>query len=124
MSILAHGPVAMSVIESEAKIAVLAKATLRRAKESLGIKSVKSGFEGGWGWALPKSSTVDEDAHPVTTPLNMSIFAEHEHRRGEEYEDAHDDRRCSLSLGGTSSEVDAHLGGGLHQRTRIIEVEL
>ncbi len=118
MSILAHGPVAPTVIESEAKTAGIAKATLRRAKDSLGIKSEKTGFAGGWGWALPKSSTVDEDAHPVTTPLNMSIFVENEHLRGEEREDVHYDRRCSLP------QVDEHLGGGLHQSTRIIEVEL
>ena len=118
LSILAHGPVAPTVIESEAKTAGIAKATLRRAKDSLGIKSEKSGFEGGWGWALPKSSTVDEDAHPITTHLNMSIFVENEHLRGEEHEDAHYDRRCSLP------QVDEHLGGGLHQSTRIIEVEL
>ena len=37
-------------IESEAKAAGLSWATVRRAKDELGLKSVKATFDGGWLW--------------------------------------------------------------------------
>lgn len=124
LSILANGPVALDVIENEAKGAGISKATLRRAKTSLGIKSGKIGFTGGWEWALLNPVTEEDGVHSVSTPPSMSAFAEDEHLQGEGYGDAHVTPRCSSSPGGVSSEVDEHLGGCVHESPRIIEVEL
>ncbi len=52
--LLADGPVAVKEIESEAKAAGLSWATVRRAKDALGIRSVKVRFDGQWSWSLPK----------------------------------------------------------------------
>jgi len=38
----------------EAANAGISAKSVRRARETLGIKPEKSGFEGGWVWALPK----------------------------------------------------------------------
>jgi len=40
--------------EREAACAGMSAKSLRSAREALGIKPEKSGFEGGWLWAFPK----------------------------------------------------------------------
>jgi hypothetical protein len=52
-TILADGPLPVRRIESEAKDAGLAKATLRRAKDALGVTATKAALDGGWVWELP-----------------------------------------------------------------------
>jgi hypothetical protein len=47
---LAAGAVPQKELFREARAAGIADKTLRRAKERLGVKSEKSGFEGGWVW--------------------------------------------------------------------------
>lgn len=56
-------------------------ATLRRAKDSLRVRSEKLGMSQGWGWSLkPKALKSGEDSHEDV----MSIFGNDEHlRRGE-----------------------------------------
>jgi putative DNA primase/helicase len=56
--LLQDGPIDACVIEERAEIAGVRQATLRRAKDKLGIKSCKKAMEDGWEWALP----VREDA--------------------------------------------------------------
>jgi hypothetical protein len=56
----------------------VARATLRRAKASLGIKPHKGGMKSGWLWALPKMLNTTEDAHAK----NVSTFGTNEHLRG------------------------------------------
>lgn len=51
------GPVPSAKVIEDAKKAGYAERTLRRAKDALGIKPGKNGFEGGWSWQLP------EDGH-------------------------------------------------------------
>lgn len=52
---LAGGPMPYTELESEATAAGISKATLRRARKRLGIKSQKTGGQSGhWEWSLPK----------------------------------------------------------------------
>jgi putative DNA primase/helicase len=55
---LSDGAVATEEIQKAAKAAGYAWRTVRRAKDALGIKPHKEGFDQGWSWKLP------EDGHP------------------------------------------------------------
>jgi putative DNA primase/helicase len=55
---LANGPVAKSEIEEAADAECIALATLRRAKESLGVVSKKGGLRDGWTWELPQQKPL------------------------------------------------------------------
>src|SRR5262249_5028235 len=79
---LVRGPVAMKDIQSEAKEAGLSWATVRRAKERLGIvvERESHGRDGGgrWTWAMPPSARCSsplQDAHP----FEVSTLQESEH---------------------------------------------
>jgi putative DNA primase/helicase len=52
--LLGGGPVSAKDVKREAAEAGISSKSLRSAREALGIKPEKSGFEGGWLWALPK----------------------------------------------------------------------
>jgi putative DNA primase/helicase len=60
---LAHGPVAQKDIEEEAKANCISPATLRRAKNDLGIRANKERGKvgGGWVWEMPKVPQYDRD---------------------------------------------------------------
>lgn len=122
-TVLSNGPVPAKTVEAEAKDAGIKQATLRRAKDAMGIKPEKSGFSHGWVWTLPKSSKLPEGAHPSMAHSDMSIFAENEHLRSENPEGAQKSRRCSSFGGGASSAVDEHLGS-LPLPLKIVEAEL
>jgi hypothetical protein len=53
---LTNGPIPAKEIKREAADAGIAGKPLRTAKEKLGIKPKKAGFEGGWVWALPEGA--------------------------------------------------------------------
>jgi putative DNA primase/helicase len=79
---LATGPVAMKDIQAEAKEAGLSWATVRRAKERLGIVAEREshGRDGGgrWTWAMPipaRCSPHLQDAHP----FGVSALQRNEH---------------------------------------------
>jgi len=76
-ALLADGPVPSKQVGAEAQEAGVAKATLRRAKASLGITSYKDGMDGGWFCALPKALKSTEGAQIK----NVSIFGIDEHLR-------------------------------------------
>lgn len=69
-------------IEAEAKEAGISKATLRRARGQLAVRSVKSAMSGGWVLELPKMLKTPEDAHQKS----VSAFGEIERLRDEKDE--------------------------------------
>lgn len=52
--LLSGGPVSAKDVMKDAASAGVSAKSLRSAREALGIKPEKPGFEGGWIWALPK----------------------------------------------------------------------
>jgi hypothetical protein len=77
---LAGGPLSANEIKAEAGQAGMAWATVRRAKNVLGVRPTKTRFDGGWEWALPSKvlkSVEDAQAKCVST------FGKVEHLRGQ-----------------------------------------
>ena len=62
---LRAGPVSAKDMKREATDAGISSKSLRSAREALGIKPEKSGFEGGWVWKLPKVPSEVEDAREL-----------------------------------------------------------
>jgi hypothetical protein len=54
MQELAKGPVAEEQLLNSAEARGISGATLRRAKQQLGVVSKKQGFEGRWAWRMPE----------------------------------------------------------------------
>jgi hypothetical protein len=61
--LLAAGPMLTKDIETASKEAGMSMATVRRAKDELGIQPRKQSFSGAWEWALPAVAQHDSD-HP------------------------------------------------------------
>jgi len=75
---LADGPVSAKKIKAAAEQAGHSEATIRRAKDALGIKPEKLGMAGGWRWVLPpKMLNSAEDAQHK----EMNAFGEDERLR-------------------------------------------
>jgi hypothetical protein len=80
---LRAGPISQKDLRSRARGAGFADATLRRAKERLGVVARKTGMREGWVWQLPSTGLAPkvlngpEDAQPLT----LSAFGESEHLR-------------------------------------------
>lgn len=82
--LLSGGPVSVNEIEKESKRDGLAWRTVRRAKDDLGIESVKRQFSGKWSWALPlEDGQKHEDVHPKS----VDTFGKVGHLRKEAIED-------------------------------------
>jgi len=60
---LAQGKMLAKDVRREATAAGITPKSLRSAREELGIKPEKAGFDGGWAWELPKMPSTPEDAH-------------------------------------------------------------
>ena len=88
--LLADGPVPAKQVRVDADSMGFTWATVRRAKNRLGIKPHKAGMDGGWAWSLPKMLNEGEDAHLI----NPSTFGTSEHLRvieGGQSSPPHDD---------------------------------
>jgi len=74
---LATGPRPAGELKSEAAQAGIEDKPLRTARERLGVKPQKVGFDGGWVWALPKMPEQPEGATPdgMASSGGMGIFA-------------------------------------------------
>ena len=64
-NLLSAGPMQVSEIEKEARQAGINNKPLRSARNRLGIKPVKSSFQGGWVWALPQDALNSQEAHSL-----------------------------------------------------------
>jgi putative DNA primase/helicase len=62
---LRGGPVSAKDMKKDAAEAGISPKSLRSAREALGIKPEKAGFEGGWVWRLPKMPSEVEDAREL-----------------------------------------------------------
>ncbi len=71
--LLESGSMRTKDVEAEAKGAGLSWRTVRRAKDSLGVKAVKDGINGGWLWRLP------EGGHEGVQGKNLAIFEDGQH---------------------------------------------
>jgi putative DNA primase/helicase len=58
---LAGGPLPQPQIKADAETAGYSCATVRRAKDKLGIVPEKAGFDAGWVWRLPDEATGSGD---------------------------------------------------------------
>jgi archaellum biogenesis ATPase FlaH len=90
---LADGPKPTREIEKQTKGSGLRWATVRRAKDSLGIRAEKSSFRGVWEWSLP------EDAQPASSQGAQPQRAE---------VSAFGDTRINKGDGESQSSQDAH----------------
>jgi putative DNA primase/helicase len=62
---LREGPVSAKDLKKDAGDAGISPKSLRSAREALGIKPEKAGFESGWVWRLPKVPSEVEDAREL-----------------------------------------------------------
>ncbi len=80
LDFLAADAVPVPDVQAAARAAGITLASLRRAKDALGIKPKKSGMEGKWLWMLPPSAKMINPAEGAQVE-QMSTFAEDEHLR-------------------------------------------
>lgn len=79
-TVLGDGPMLATDVEKEAKEARISTATLRRAKDRLGVRSRQRGFgkDKKWYWILPEESNMESDAQ---SDVQMLTKNEGEHLR-------------------------------------------
>jgi putative DNA primase/helicase len=89
LDFLMDGPKAAKVVQAAARDAGHRAATLRRAKDALGIASAKNSGDGSWLWALPQGAQQNSRcSHPETmsTMSTLSTFKEKQWVRDEQEE--------------------------------------
>ncbi|MEE4383695.1 MAG: AAA family ATPase [Pseudomonadales bacterium] len=68
--LLASGPMNADDVKREARGAGISEKQLRTARSKLKVTTRKSGFSGGWRWALPGSEDAPEDAQGAQGALD------------------------------------------------------
>ena len=63
-NLLSGGSAKVSDIQNEARNAGISEKTLRRARQKLGVRPQKNGFNGGWVLNLPEDALIGEVALP------------------------------------------------------------
>ncbi|MFC1453159.1 AAA family ATPase, partial [Verrucomicrobiota bacterium] len=81
---LRDGPVSSTEIHRRVETSGLSWATVRRAKDHLGVVAKKSGFDGGWVWSLPDKLKRLGEAHVggqeiAETFVNLPVAADQEY---------------------------------------------
>ncbi|MFT4247638.1 MAG: AAA family ATPase [Pseudomonas sp.] len=73
-----HGALESTTIKDEGNAAGYSWATLRRAKDDIGVTARKNGRDGGWRWELPAGAFTAEDAQGAqdAQAFGVSIFGE------------------------------------------------
>jgi hypothetical protein len=84
--LLADGPIAVQQVQSEAKSVGISKATLLRAKKSLGVESNRGSKgndgEGHWEWSLPQTHPrVSDERLADISPVNNTNQARNDDSR-------------------------------------------
>jgi putative DNA primase/helicase len=62
-NLLSAGPVSAAEADKQARQLGIGNKPLRSARGKLGIKPIKTGFSGGWVWALPQDALKTQEAH-------------------------------------------------------------
>ena len=62
-NLLSAGPVSAVEADKQARQLGIGNKPLRSARGKLGIKPIKTGFSGGWVWALPQDALKNQEAH-------------------------------------------------------------
>ena len=60
IEMLKRGEVRANDVLDLANLTGISQASLKRAKSTLGVRSVKKGFNGVWEWTLPTSNSTEE----------------------------------------------------------------
>ncbi len=76
-TLLADGPKHQNEIVTEAEKAGYSRATIRRAKDQLGINPQKREFSGRWEWALPQGAQVPLEDAQLTRRCSSNEKLEH-----------------------------------------------
>jgi hypothetical protein len=71
VAFLGDGPTPVKDIQDAATAAGLSWATVRRARETLGITPVKTGFLGGWVLSLPEDAHGDDASRRCSRQLPL-----------------------------------------------------
>ena len=58
-AVLSGGDVLCNEVKEQAQEASIKWATLRRAKDALGVRSTKGKFDGKWYWRLPSDEMIE-----------------------------------------------------------------
>lgn len=99
LDLLADGELSQKQIEADAKGASHSWRTVRRAKDELSIKSVKSKLDKCWNWRLPSNMAKNSEDGQVFNSNNMDTLATFKSKmskNGEDVQDGH--KNCNENL--------------------------
>ena len=86
LDFLTDGPKPAKVVQAAARDWGHRWATIRRAKDALGVTSAKNGGDGAWRWALPQGAQQNSMCSHLETMSTLSTFKEKQWVRDEQDE--------------------------------------